>query len=113
MRSKINVEINDTIMKYKTKKKHHIYVETLAGKTMGIRENFIMNRRKIQSTTELRIKNNTMEYKVQGSATTTYPFFFSTFSFHKICTAGLQVGHKPKTKIRVTNQQLKMALSMM
>ena len=106
MPSKINVEINDTIMKYKTKKKHHIYVETLTEKTMGIRENFIMNRRKIQSTTELRIKNNTMEYRVQGSATTTYPLFFSQlFLFTKYAPRAFKsdINLKPKFGLQINN----------
>ena len=41
------VEINDTIMKYETMKKHQIYFQTLVGKAMGIGESFTMNLRKI------------------------------------------------------------------
>ena len=50
-------EMNGTIMKYETKKKHQIYVETLAGKKiMGKEESFTMNFREI-------IKYNGIENK--------------------------------------------------
>ena len=52
VRIKKPVEINGSRMKYETKKKHQIYVETLAGKPTDKGESVTMNRRKIQSTAE-------------------------------------------------------------
>ena len=44
---KLIVKINGTIMKYKTKRKHQIYMKTLVRKTTDKGESFIMNMRKI------------------------------------------------------------------
>ena len=46
------VEINGIIMKYETKKKRQIYMETLLGKATGRGKSFTRNMRKIQNTTE-------------------------------------------------------------
>ena len=116
VRIKKPVENNGSRMKYQTKNKHRICVETLAGKTTDKGKSFTLNRRKIQSIAQYRINPNVLILRKYTSRkvhtvkpTPQLPqqilYFSQLFSFNKSRTADLRIGHKPKINIQVTNQQ--------